>query len=341
MLARMRPTFGLIPLLLFSGAAAAAEWEIVSVRRIWDQPPHAAFGDLIRWHDRWHAVFREGAGHAPRKGVTDDGRLRVLSSADGDTWRSEALLAEAGVDLRDPHLSVTPDGRLMIVAGGSYYPDGEYRSRQSRVFFSSDARSWTSPRKVVDDGDWLWRVTWHRGTAYGVAKTLPVTIGGQAQPRKIRLVSSRDGVGWNTLALLTPPGGDETTLRFLPDDTMVALTRRNIDNENHAWVGTSRPPYADWSWHSTGHFIGGPNFIVLPSGRWIGGGRIYEGGDRSRARTELGELTAEGFAPRLRLPSGGDSSYPGFVWHEDLLWTLYYSSHEGKTSIYLAKVRLR
>ena len=42
----------------------------------------------------------------------------------------------------------------------------------------------------------------------------------------------------------------------------------------------------------------------------------------------------------LELPSGGDCSYPGMVWHEGLLWMSYYSSHEGKTSIYLAKVRL-
>jgi len=40
----------------------------------------------------------------------------------------------------------------------------------------------------------------------------------------------------------------------------------------------------------------------------------------------------------LELPSGGDTSYAGMVWHDDLLWIAYYSSHEGKTSIYLAKV---
>ena len=42
----------------------------------------------------------------------------------------------------------------------------------------------------------------------------------------------------------------------------------------------------------------------------------------------------------LKLPSGGDTSYPGLVVHERLLWVSYYSSHEGKTSIYLARVRL-
>jgi hypothetical protein len=42
----------------------------------------------------------------------------------------------------------------------------------------------------------------------------------------------------------------------------------------------------------------------------------------------------------VTLPSGGDTSYSAFGWHEGLLWVSYYSSHEGKTAIYLAKVRL-
>jgi hypothetical protein len=43
----------------------------------------------------------------------------------------------------------------------------------------------------------------------------------------------------------------------------------------------------------------------------------------------------------LALPSGGDCSYAGMVWHDDLLWISYYSSHEGKTSIYLATIRFK
>jgi hypothetical protein len=42
----------------------------------------------------------------------------------------------------------------------------------------------------------------------------------------------------------------------------------------------------------------------------------------------------------LTLPSSGDTSYAGLVWHDRLLWVSHYSSHEGKTSIYLAKVKL-
>ena len=37
---------------------------------------------------------------------------------------------------------------------------------------------------------------------------------------------------------------------------------------------------------------------------------------------------------------GGDTSYPGPVLHEGLLWVSYYSGHEGKVSIYLAQVEL-
>jgi hypothetical protein len=319
----------LLPL-LFVSILTGAEWRLDSVARIWDEPKHAAFGDLIRWKDRWYAVCREGQGHAPRKGIIDDGKLRVLTSLNGEKWQSEALLEESGVDLRDPHLSIHKDGRLMIVAGGSYYPGGEYKSRQSRVFFSKDGKAWTAPRKVVEDGHWLWRVTWHKGMAYGVSKYGP--------PRKVRLVMSKDGVKWETITELQVPGGDETAVRFLDDGTMVALTRRTWDDGNVAWVGTAKPPYKEWTWKPSGHFIGGPNVAILPTGLWAAGGRIFEGGYGVKPHSEIGELTANGFTPKVRLPSGGDSSYPGFVWHDGLLWTLYYSSHEGKTSLYLAKI---
>lgn len=323
----------LLLLPIFTLTLSAAEWKLDSVTRIWDQPKHAAFGDITRWNNRWIAVFREANVHAPSKGKPDDGKLRVLSSPNGDAWKSEALLDEPGVDLRDPHLSLTPDNRIMIIAGGSYYPNGEYQSRQSRVFFSKDAAHWTAPQKVVEDGHWLWRVTWFNGTAYGVSKY-------DANGRQIRLVQSKDGIHWDTVTQLAVPGGDETAVRFLPDGTMVALTRRTWDDGNLAWVGTAKPPYKNWSWHPSGHFIGGPNIAILPNGLWVAGGRIFEGGDSTKRHTEIGELTPTGFTPKLRLPSGGDSSYPGFVWYKDQLWTLYYSSHEGKTSIYLAKISI-
>ena len=61
---------------------------------------------------------------------------------------------------------------------------------------------------------------------------------------------------------------------------------------------------------------------------------------RDSSRTALAKMTTSTYDPVLILPSGGDNSYPGLVWHDDLLWISYYSSHETNTSIYLAKVRI-
>ncbi|HYF34108.1 MAG TPA: hypothetical protein VD994_02370, partial [Prosthecobacter sp.] len=76
----------------------------------------------------------------------------------------------------------------------------------------------------------------------------------------------------------------------------------------------------------------------LPDGRLIAGSRGF--GATPGAHMVLFNMTAAGLQPLLELPSGGDCSYPGLVWHDNFLWVSYYSSHEGKTSIYLAKVKL-
>ncbi len=57
-------------------------------------------------------------------------------------------------------------------------------------------------------------------------------------------------------------------------------------------------------------------------------------------KTVLARMDRDRYEPVLTLPSGGDTSYPGLVWHDDQLWMSYYSSHEGKTSIYLARIRI-
>lgn len=309
-------------------ALRAAQPEIVSVAKIWDRGPHNAFTDLIRWRDRWYCTFREADAH-----VGGDGKIRVLLSTDGKDWRSTALIREDGIDLRDPKLSITPDDRLMIVAGGSVYQGKTLLGRQPRVSFSSDGRAWTPPQRVVDEGDWLWRVSWHEGKAYGVVYTPGADKNVES---KLRLVVSQDGVQYRTITALNVAGKpNETTLRFLPDGEMLALVRRE-GGDTFGWIGSSRPPYTEWKWRQTKHRLGGPNFIQLPDGNLWAVSRAYPGG----AKTVLARMDRDAFEPVLTFPSGGDTSYAGLVWHEGLLWVAYYSSHEGKTSIYLAKVRV-
>ena len=148
--------------------------EIVSVEKIWDRGAHNAFTDLIRFEGQWFCTFREGLSH----GGGDDGRVRVIVSSDGERWESAALLRETGVDLRDPKLSQTPDGRLMLVSGGSIYDGDRYLTRAPRVAFSRDGRHWTAPQRVLAEDHWIWRVTWHKGRGYAVSK-----LGETPQPR--------------------------------------------------------------------------------------------------------------------------------------------------------------
>jgi hypothetical protein len=111
---RLRFLAGLV--LGLSGEVAplrAVTAELVDHRKIWDAGAHNAFTDLIRWHDRWWCTFRESEGH-----VGGDGGIRILTSADGAKWEAAALLTEKDVDLRDPKLTVTPDGKLMLNCGG-------------------------------------------------------------------------------------------------------------------------------------------------------------------------------------------------------------------------------
>jgi hypothetical protein len=82
--------------------------------------------------------------------------------------------------------------------------------------------------------------------------------------------------------------------------------------------------------------IGGPNFIRLPDGNLWAAARRYG----AKPSTVLARMKRDSYRPVLTLPSGGDCSYPGMVWHNDLLWISYYSSHEGKACIYMAKIRV-
>jgi hypothetical protein len=308
--------------------------EIVSVARIWDLGEHNAFTDLIRFKDKWFCTFRESQSH-----VAGGGKIRVLTSTDGTQWMSAALLSETGVDLRDPKFSITPDQRLMLVLGGTFL-EGGFKSMQPRVAFSKDGSSWSMPQRILSQNDWLWRVTWHNGRCYGMPYTVPPQPQeGSTTEWSVRLVESEDGLHFRTLTEFKIPNRpNEATIRFLKNGNAVALVRREAGDKS-AWIGVSSEPYKDWHWNSAGLFIGGPNFTVLPDESMIAGGRQNNPAPVG-PRTFIGRMNLNGVIPQLTLPSGGDCSYPGLVWHQGLLWVSYYSSHEGRTSIYLAKVRL-
>jgi len=306
--------------------------KLVEVKRLADDAPHSAFTDLIRWNDQFVCAFRQGRGH-----VSADGRIAVMTSPDGDAWTKAAELTMPEFDLRDASLSVTPAGKLMLVGGASpRKQDGERAPTGTFVAFSDDARQWTTPEIILEPGRWLWRVTWHDGKAYGVSyaasanhpvASLLVSDDGR---RFEELVSNLFDRGWPT----------EAVVRFAADGQALCLLRRDgAEGTNSAQLGASRAPYRDWAWQDLGVFFGGPNLTLSPAGQWIAAGRLMHDG---AAKTDLCwlEVESQQLHSLLTFPSGGDTSYPGLAWHDGRLWVSYYSSHEGKTCIYLAQVKI-
>ncbi|MEX2264308.1 MAG: sialidase family protein [Bryobacteraceae bacterium] len=313
----------ILPLFFVFSAFAA---ELVEVRKIWDQGAHNAFTDLIRYKGRWYCTFREAEKH-----VSPDGALRVLESRDGREWKAVGLVASATGDLRDPKLSITPEGRLMLTAASALRQPASAR-HQSMAWFSSDGKKWSEPMNIGEPNFWLWRVSWNRDTGLSAGYST-------AEDRFVRLYSGREGQNFTPIVerLFERDYPNESSILFTEDGTALCLLRRDRGSST-AQLGRAAPPYREWTWKDLGVRVGGPHMIRLPDKRLIAVVRLYD----NEVRTSVCQLDPEAgvLTELLPLPSGGDTSYAGLVWHQNLLWVSYYSSHEGKASIYLAKVRL-
>ncbi len=311
----------------------------------YDDNRYEAFTDIIEFKGKYYISFRDGFSHVWEEDGTAQGHTYVIMSEDEENWVKVADMAEPGIDLRDPKLSITPDNRLMVIMGGSVYGNNKVDSRcygrLPRVSFSEDGVHFTTPEPIKLDhpsgNDWLWRATWNKKACYGFVK------GDQ-----FSLVRSKDGINWKTVKdlskLSVPIDGDETTVRFLKDGTMLMLARTRDQNGryrvgNGLW-GVSKPPYKDWDIKQIPMGFGGPNFIVVDERYCIVATRWM---DRDQHKTVLIKSDLEGnFTPVCILPSGGhvgNCSYPGLLIHGDELWVSYYSQHETpKSAIYLAKL---
>jgi hypothetical protein len=323
-----------VKLLLVVGASLVAagnappppEAEIVDVRMIWGRAPHNAFADLLRFRERWYCVFREG-----RLAASPDGAVRVLSSADGNVWQPSALVSVPGADLRDPKLSNTSYGRLLLLAEA--VSDGAAGpARRTLAWSSPDSREWEGPVQAGDPGMRLGRVTWHLNRAYSVGY-------GNPGPGPVRLYSSGDGERFTLQAdnLLPPRQDAEAGLLFGRDGSALCLMRGDGAG-SPAQLGKSRAPYRAWSWSGLNAIVAAPNMLELADGRVIVAGSV----PGSEARIALWWLDTERGTLKefLRLPSGGDAERPGLASHEGMLWVAYHSSHEGRAMIYLARVKL-
>lgn len=306
--------------------------KLLETTKIWSRAPHNAFTDLIYYQNRFWCVFRESDEHAEG----EDGAICLISSTDGTEWAVSAEIALEGYDLRDPKLCEMPDGRLMLLIGGSTPHNGGVQ-HHAFVCFSKDGHKWSALVACMSPGHWLWRVTWHKGRGYGAAYSY-TDPADRSLPWHLNLFTTDDGIHYHLVTPLAVDGHpNETTLRFNAAGEMMALVRREEVDNDQAFFAMSQKPYQQWEWRDTGLHLGGPNFVLDRHGRaWVGA-RVFRQEEETSALLSLisGRCTS-----LITLESGGDTGYPGMVIHDLTLWMSYYSSHEGKSNIYLAKIQL-
>jgi len=196
---------------------------------------------------------------------------------------------------------------------------------------------------------------------------------------KLRVLVSKDGEAWESAALIEEKGRDLRDAKFaITPDRRLMLNGGSADPADHSPKGSfysvvsfskdgrawgplrgssyqpkallmqSSAPYTGWAKKELtadvgGDQIGGPAILRVPDGGLIGAGRRFSDKPSKEQRTGLflidaGKATLTNL---LMFPSGGDTSYPGLVWYNNQLWISYYSSHEEKSSIYLAKIELK
>lgn len=306
--------------------------------KIWDQAPHSAFTDLIRFQNSFYCTFREADSHIT--GINNPGKVRILKSADGANWSVIAHFEVSQKDIRDPKLSITPDNRIMVFMDvETYQANGTtVATRTPHVSFSDNTgNNFSIPEETLLDPqikaahNWIWRVTWHKGVGYGVDY-----LG--AGP--LNLVKTTEGKNFQKLARIVVDGNpNEATVRFDQNDKMYMLIRRELLDQKGVLV-TSVPPYSSFQQTKLSIRLGGPEFIFLDNNTLCIASREFSASGAAIGTAVFVTDLNGNISKTIKLPSGGDTSYAGMLIHENKLWVSYYSSHQGKTQIYLSKIPL-
>ncbi|NLA24099.1 MAG: hypothetical protein GX879_03950 [Bacteroidales bacterium] len=338
--------------LVFFTNLTHAQGELVEkfeVKMISDSAAHNAFTDLIRYKKHFYCAFRVACDHAPNDSCSN-GAIKIIRSKRGKKWETVALLSSERYDFRDPKLSIMPDGKLMILMGGSEYRRSALLSRLSHYSFSKDGVRFSEPKPVVIQSsikspyDWVWSITWHDTTGYAAL----YQINKPNYKWDVVLLKTYDGIHYDSIIQWDlGPRPNEARIRFAPDGRMLILVRR--ESGGNGILGISDPPYTDWHWHNLSMKLGGPNFIVLDNEKILIGSRIFTDekllpilkNKKEKDKTGIFLASINGEIRKVvELPSGGDTSYPGMLIHKKYLYITYYSSHDGKSKIYFAKAKL-
>jgi len=303
---------------------------------------HNAFTDMISFNGNIFLAFRSAAEH----NITANSKIVILkSSNDGASWGKvhEFKLPGGKQDPRDPHLVVFKGKLILYTAAWRADISPDITDMVGFAVSTTDGKTWTRPVECPGTkGYYIWRAATNpaNGRVFLTGRRRKNFAKGSAEaPEHLieaAVLTSEDGLSFEFFGCATTSYGDETAIMFEEDGTMLALVRGAGDGASY--VARASPPYAaeqDWTRVKTPTPVGGP--LLFKWGEdYMVAGRCYASGETTGvwSLSKTGQLTK-----LLGLPSGGDTSYPGFVpLNEKEGLMSYYSSHEGATKIYVAKI---
>lgn len=314
---------------------------VTNVRKVFDDGHHNAFTDLIRFKGAYYLAFRSCPdGH----GVSPNASVIILASKDLSDWKQVHTFSVPKRDTRDPHFLVFKD-RLFVYSGTWYSGRDPAKSNQDLelnqhlgyAVWSEDGDAWSAPTLLDGTfGHYVWRAATFGDKAYLCGRRkVGFAVGPKGEPNEIEslMLESDDGLIWRKRATFQEINGDETAFLFDQDGGVLGIGRRR----DTAQLLRSHPPYTKWERHDLDRHIGGP-LLAKWGDRMIVGGRHAT--DRG-PKTSICWLVGKELHEFAELPSGGDTSYPGFIALSPTKAVMsWYSSHEGKSSIYMADLKI-
>lgn len=313
--------------------------EITDNQVISPKSHHSAFTDALAFGKYTLVCYRRATNH-----ISGDGSLEVAVLSPSMQIKTRQRLWMENADLRDPKLSVMPNGKLLLTAYARYCNEQNQTIVAKNIcWFSDSGETWSAPRHFGPTNWWLWRLRWHNGTAFGFAYNRGKNridlyrghpYGHMECIKRGALSLQHHGKGYP----------NESDIWFNASDEMFAVIRRDADSYS-AMLGKAKAPYTRWQWQDLHTYVGGP--VVEPieteqegNSHALLAGRIFTRGLLKTAIWKLNIDKAE-LTPLLLLPSSGDNSYPGIIRSGNELKVSYYSSHiDRQTRVYLARLKI-
>lgn len=315
--------------LFFPGVALAQSTESDEIRyfKIWDQAPHNAFTDIALFKGKLYVTFREGADHA-----SNDGAIRVLSSHDTYRFEDNSLFTDPHFDLRDPKLLSYNDSVLYITYCRA---DRQRKIIQTALRYTEDGKTWSGEIVYTQQNTWwLWSLCNYRGklvsAGYNFFNSQFVNLF-----EFDKKAGNFSKIYHNMFSKYNP---SETTLACSPDgDTMFCAIRTMYATPTPMGYCANDTTLRNWHFKEVNYLImGGPKLFYLKDRG------LYLLTRDNTFRTSLFSVDTRTFNSQklFTLPSSGDNGYAGTVMYKNKLFISYYSSHEGKASIYIASINL-